>query len=206
MTSLGTKLTGMVIAICTLAVPAFGRDNVAPGPRTPVAVLASMLPDAPYIPFDAMIDIAVSDADEECQEASRVRVDRRRFPWSWGFGWLYRYGVDREVERSSVTPFSHYLRSPLLSGLPERRPCNRGSSAEADEDCALVTLRSNADRAITLEVPLPQLEARNSRQLRTALTERLGRTDRVTLVTTDGEDYALQSGTVKEVEAKTCRD
>jgi hypothetical protein len=221
MISPGMRLAGLLTALCVASIPALayaaaGASHAAPVPHisrvpapiaayAPIAVSAQPVSPPWMVAFATPVAALIED-DEECQEAARMRTDRRRFPWGWGFGWLYRYGVDKELERSAVNPFSHYLRSPLLSGLSDRRPCPRVLPVESDEDCALVTMRTGADKDITLEVPLPQLDARNTKQLRAALREKLGRTELVTLVTTDGEDYELQPGSVKEIEAKTCRD
>jgi hypothetical protein len=158
--------------------------------------------DAALVPLADIPGAYAAGADpRECEEVRRT--DPSRLPW--GLGWLYRYGRDVDLERSASTPFSFYLRSPLLSGLQDARGCPRPGTPDGDEDCAIVTVRTGVDQEITLEVPLPQLEARNVRRLRTGLRDRLERGEPVRLLTTEGEDIEIQPGAAREIDARACR-
>jgi hypothetical protein len=137
-----------------------------------------------------------------CEWQQRQRADRRRLPW--GLGWLHRYGRDVEVERGAVAPPSFYLRSPLLSGMYERRDCP-DAAEETDEACSIVSLVADDDAVIEFEVPLPQLESRNPRQLRDTIRQMIAAGETVELLSTDGEDFDLMPGAVREIDARSCR-
>lgn len=136
------------------------------------------------------------------QAQQRQQQDRRRFPW--GLGWLARYGRDVEVERGAVAaPSFYYMRSPLLYGLYRRPDCPPGE--ESEEICAEVTVVGDDDAAIAFDVPLPQLDARSPRALRDAIRSGLAGDEVVVLLTTDGEEFDLMPGSVREIGAATCR-
>ncbi len=128
----------------------------------------------------------------------QVRHDRRRVPW--GLGWLYRYGRDVEVERGGVVAPSFYMRSPLLSGLYLRPDCDDDDAAT----CAQVTLVGDDDAEIVFEVPLPQLGASAPATLRDHIRSGLGSAETVVLRTTDGEDFELMPGAVRQVDVAVC--
>jgi hypothetical protein len=141
-------------------------------------------------------------ASPDCEETQvRQRPDRRRLPW--GLGWLQRYGRDVEVERGGVAPPSMYLRSPLLSGLYRRPDCPR-EQTEIEETCAVVTLVADDDAAMTIEVPLPQLDATSARQLRNIIRASLADGETIVLTTTDHEKFDLMPGSVGQVDAVAC--
>jgi hypothetical protein len=184
-----------------------------PGGITPVTPV-------PYVPVNAPLladaDLGVLESGPHfrrfgalwfsgpgCEETqTRQRPDRRRLPW--GLGWLQRYGRDVEVERGGVAPPSLYLRSPLLSGLYRRPDCPR-EQIEVEESCALVTLVADDDSAMTIEVPLPQLNAISARQLRDMIRAAIEEGETVVLATTDGEEFDLMPGSVRQVDAVACR-
>lgn len=139
-----------------------------------------------------------------CPALSQVRQQRppdRRAPW--GLGWLYRYGRDVEVERGTIAPPSFYMRSPLLSGLYRRGDCPPADGAA--ESCAEVTLVGDDDAEIAFEVPLPQLEAATAPALRDRIRADLADGETVVLRTTDGEDFDLMAGSVREIGTGMCR-
>jgi len=141
-------------------------------------------------------------ANEGCEEIQvRQRPDRRRLPW--GLGWLQRYGRDVEVERGGVAPPSLYLRSPLLSGLYSRPDCPREDTL-VEETCAAVALVSDDDAAMTIEVPLPQLDARSARHLRDIIRAALEEGETVVLATADDKEFELMPGSVRQVDASAC--
>lgn len=128
-------------------------------------------------------------------------ADRRRAPW--GLGWLYRYGRDVEIERGTVAPPSFYMRSPLLSGLYQRNDCPPTDGPA--ESCAEVTLVGDDDAEIAFEVPLPQLQAATAPALRDRIRAGLADGETVVLRTTDGEDFDLMAGSVREIGTGMCR-
>jgi hypothetical protein len=170
------------------------RPN-APEPSASVATLAR------YAPLYDLHLLRFSDRD--CEETQiQQRPDPRRLPW--GLGWLQRYGRDVEVERGGVAPPSLYLRSPLLSGLYRRPDCPR-ERTEVEVTCAVVSLVADDDAAMSIEVPLPQLDAASPRQLRDAIRDALEDGETVVLMTTEDEEFDLMPGSVRQVDATACR-
>ncbi len=174
--------------------------RVAAEPDPPVDPVVTVVPI--FVPLDRTI-VRSFDIPTNCASQLRQRPERRRFPW--GLGWLQRYGRDVDVERGAVVAPSFYLRSPLLSGLyrgPEDCP---PEVSGPEEHCAIVTLVADDDAAIAFEVPLPQFDARTPRQLRDAIREALAAGETVVITTTDGEEFDLMPGAVREIDATSCR-
>ena len=179
------------------------------GSEEPVPIVLTGLPlhvVVQSLEFDAAAVRSAAEVSRRavppgCETQQRARGERRRLPW--GLGWLHRYGRDVEIERGGVAPPSLYLRSPLLSGLYEPRDCP-GTEADPEEECGTVSLVADDDAAIEIEVPLPQLGARNARQLRDVIRERIGTGQTVVLRSTDGEDFDLMPGAVREIDARAC--
>jgi hypothetical protein len=186
-----------------LAVPV-SRPDPVPDPERPHLPIHDGPGIHPFIPGLTPQVLLFSPAfitgpDRECP-GQKSRHEKRRAPW--GLGWLYGYGRDMDIERTGVSPFSHYLRTPLLSGLYDRRS-NACPRPEPDT-CAALTLRT-ADGPITREVALPQAEARTAKELRARMLETLADGESFTLLTMQGEEFEIQPGSVEEIEAKSCR-
>jgi hypothetical protein len=184
--------------------PAFTPEAASSGPGLPGIPLHVIVQSLEFGAAEMRRATAESPrraAAPRCEPLQRTRGERRRLPW--GLGWLHRYGRDVEIERGAVAPPSLYLRSPLLSGLYEPRDCPDGD-ADHEESCAIVSLVADDDAAIEIEVPLPQLEALHPRQLRDAIRERIAAGETVEVLSTDGEDFDLMPGTVREIDARSC--
>jgi hypothetical protein len=119
--------------------------------------------------------------------------------------WLHR---ELEEDRPAAAPF--YLRSPLLSGIYGRADaaCGGGSMREEPEDedgCAKVIIRPGEPHSTRIEVPLPQLGAKNARRLGELINEKLTRGDTVMLIRRQGDRYRIEPQLTEEVATKPCR-
>lgn len=183
-----------------------------------VAVLLLAAPvragDAPVIPIDAaspgILPSAVANffsglgavEDAACPgELQRQGVsDKRRY--SRALGWFYRYTRNTETERTTLSPFSFYLRSPLLSGFYEHRGCEDAQRPD-ESDCAELIAKVGAQEK-SMAVALPQLDARDGRSLRETITDRLDRGEPVVLSGADGEEYQLDPAMTRDVVVRAC--
>lgn len=155
---------------------------------------------APWI-GSAALDVRF---DPECvdQTTPRQRHERTR---TSRLAWLFGYDRGDQLERTH-RPFAFYLRSPLLSGLYGCPPVNTGAKPpEPVDECAELTLTTEALEERTIQVVLPQYEAKNARRLRATLEDRLANGQNVTLILTGGEPYTIVPQDTRDITAKVCR-
>lgn len=190
-------------------------EDVAP--RNPVgltgiSVVAPEDPEAiPVRPPVVYYPVYVLPADERCSPDGPSRS--RLLDWwrqSWISAWLNRDDQRHDVDRPAVAPL--YLRSPLLSGFYGRGETGgcEGDSAErsVDDDvadqCVVVKLTGGAADHTRIKVPLPQLGARNARQLADAITHRLTAGEIVVLLDRELESFTIDPAVTTGIRTKPC--
>jgi hypothetical protein len=209
-----SKISGWAAAILLLtATPSAALGGgLRPGGAAAEAVhlpaTATPLPVAPTPVF--LYTAGVVGSQVGC---APMGYSSRLLEWwrqTWGTGLSHRAARTEEPEQERVAGTAYYLRSPLLSGFygraTEAAECDGGAAGgiEAEEHCALVTLRFADHRTKRIEVHLPQLDARNARQLGGAIKERLESGEAVVLVRRDRDPYHIHPGVFREVGAETC--
>jgi hypothetical protein len=166
------------------------------------------LPDAPIPAPVAFADMSFqlfTGEDPECPDQTAPRQRRERRPMG-PLAWLFRLDRDHDLERST-RPFAFYLRSPLLSGLYSCPPPTSAGAKppEPIDECAELTITTAAQQEHTIQVLLPQYEARNVKRLRAFVDDRLEKGQVVTLIMTGGEPFSIRPDDTAEIAAKTCR-
>lgn len=149
---------------------------------------------------------AALQRDPDCDDQTAPRQQRKDRRPTGPLAWLFRLDRDHDLERSG-RPFAFYLRSPLLSGLYGCPPqSNAGArTPEPVDECAELTITTEAAEDRTIQVLLPQYEATNVRRLRSYVDDRLRSGHVVTLIMTGGEPFSIRPSDTSEITAKTCR-
>jgi hypothetical protein len=175
---------------------------------TPRGVAAS--PQLPSTSFTPAVFYAMNPAgpEEECAPQGKAPKWLGRW-WEWWTGaWAHRYVREDEPDRPVAAPF--YLRSPVLSGFIARTASNcdgggaGGVKDELDHRCAELFLAPGAANSTRLHIPLPQLEARNARELAGEINDRLDRGETVVLKLREGQKYPVGPRLTREVAAREC--
>ena len=146
-------------------------------------------------------------AQTQAQEPQRQTTQTSRRRQSRMFGWLWRSTRNIDIEKVGA-PLLFYLRSPLLSGLPERNDCPDGpsvaASARAVATCAAVAVNTGHEDAWNVAIALPQLDAGSPGKLAETLRMRLSRGESVTLRAMGGNEIEFDPDRVRRVEARGC--
>jgi hypothetical protein len=192
MRPLSSRWIPAALALCASAILA--PDARAETPPVPVP--------APF----ALLGFDPTGEDPECPDQTSPRQQRRERRPTGPLAWLLRLDRDHDIERVS-RPFAFYLRSPLLSGLYGCPPqANAGARPpEPVDECAELTITTAAEAEHTIQVLLPQYEAKNVKRLRSYVDERLRRGHVVTLIMTGGEPFSIRPDETNEITTKTCR-
>jgi hypothetical protein len=122
------------------------------------------------------------------------------------FGWLWRSTRNIDIERTGA-PMLFYLRSPLLTALPERADCPHEMMAQEPRElanCASLAVNSGSEDAYSVAVSLPQLAAGSPAKLGDTLRGRLERGTPVTLRALGGAEIEFSPDRVRQVEARAC--
>ena len=157
-------------------------------------------PDEPGTP-----DLRVCAVQEPKQRPVRQATSARRRQ-SRMFGWLWRSTRDIDIERTGA-PLLFYLRSPLLTALPERSECaHEMVQPEPDEpaSCASLAVNAGSHDAYSVAIALPQLAAGSPASLGDAVRGRLGRGSPVTLRALGGAEIEFSPHRVRQIEARAC--
>lgn len=182
-----------ILALSAAAAELSGQSTAATTASNPALVAT--------IEFDAL---GPASPDPECENGVRQRAVRSRNPGP--LSWLFRFDRAAEVDRHE-RPFAFYLRSPLLSGL---YGCPPGLTAgarppESVDECAELTITTEALAEHKIQVLLPQFDARNAKRLRSHIEEQLKKGLPVTLIMTGGEPFSIVPEGMRDVEARACR-
>jgi hypothetical protein len=196
MRALSQATTAVALALVAIStVPERASGQTADSFGVPSNLVASVVP----------FDMLEPPADPDCQEhGGRHRAERSRN--GGPLSWLFRFDRATEVDRHD-RPFAFYLRSPLLTGL---YGCPPGTTAggrppEPVDECAELTITTDALDERTIQVLLPQYDAKNVKRLRVYVEDRLKKGHVVTLIMTGGEPFSILPADTRDVEAKTCR-
>jgi hypothetical protein len=190
------RVLGGTVALVLLAGPA----HASSAPAVPIhAASPGVLPSAVAMFFTDLATVSGDPCPGELQKQGLT--DKRRY--SRALGWFYRYARNTDTERTTLSPFSVYLRSPLLSGFYERRGCQSDGPKAEDTDCAELIAKIGAQEK-SMTVTLPQLDARDGRSLRETITDRLDRGEPVVLSSVDGEEHELDPAITREVVVRAC--
>jgi hypothetical protein len=73
------------------------------------------------------------------------------------------------------------------------------------DECAELTITTDALEERTIQVLLPQFEAKNVKRLRSYVEDRLNKGHVVTVIMTGGEPFSISPDGTRDIEAKTCR-
>ena len=192
------SLRAIVAALAVLVLPAVPTAGSAQSAAVATSPHPLMVSSADFDALDP------PSGDPECEPGLRQRAVRSRNPGP--LSWLFRFDRTNEVGRHE-RPFAFYLRSPLLSGLyscPPRASAGARPPEPMDE-CAELTITTDALEEHKIQVLLPQLEARNAKRLRSHIDEQLKRGEPVTVIMTGGEPFSIVPGGTRDVEARACR-
>jgi hypothetical protein len=144
-------------------------------------------------------DCAMAQGPQQRQTPARRRHSRM-------FGWLWRSTRNVDIERTGA-PLLFYLRSPLLTTIPDRSECP-DELAEHEPNvpaaCASLAVNPGQDDAYSVAVTLPQLAASSPAKLAATLRDRLDRGERVTLRALGGAEIELSPERIRQVQARTC--
>jgi hypothetical protein len=190
------RVLGGTVALVLLA----GSAHASDAPGVPIHGVSSGVLPPVVASFFTDLGIISNDAcPGELQKQGLT--DKRRY--SRALGWFYRYTRNLDTERTTLSPFSAYLRSPLLSGFYERRGCQSDATKVEESDCAELIAKVGAQEK-TMTVTLPQLDARDGRSLRETITDRLDRGEPVVLSSVDGEEHELDPAITRDVVVRAC--
>jgi len=138
------------------------------------------------------------------QRPVRAAASQRRRPGRM-FGWLWRATRNIDIERSGA-PVLFYLRSPLLTALPERECPHELLPDEPEEPatCASLAVNAGSEDAYSVAIVLPQLAARSPARLGDTVRGRLERGSSVTLRAVGGAEIEFSPDRVRQIEVRGC--
>jgi hypothetical protein len=149
-------------------------------------------------------DLRACAVQDPRQRPVRQTTAARRRPRM--FGWLWRSTRNIDIERTGA-PLLFYLRSPLLTALPERADCDHEIMVQEPQEpaaCASLAVNAGSQDAYSVAVMLPQLSAGSPAKLGDTVRDRLQRGTPVTLRALGGAVIEFSPNRVRQLEARAC--